>query len=367
MSTRSCPAGPDGVRVMVVLNERTPRTAVDVYRALERLKAEGGLDASVVYPYLSRLDELRDRTLVVEDLIRSVTEFRPSILLWVHAHDLGISAKVSDMLRRASGGCAIGFWEADWYDWFQKPFPRQTLGLLKSSDTVFVCGEGAFSGWLKRSGCRDVRYVPSTGDGRFVEHLVPRVFDFDVVMIGSKVRSRVPFRTMGGAVERSKLVEAFTRQYGARFAVFGHGWAGPSAQGPVPFEQQADICGRAACVLGNNHLYARYYFSNRLPIAMQAGRPVVHARVEGYEEVFGRDSGVRWFTTIEEALEKAQGVVSNPSCTAADAEEARVLAESRFTTFHALSYMIRVLSSKRSAQTSAEGIVANPWIDRERL
>ena len=186
-------------------------------------------------------------------------------------------------------------------------------------------------------------------------------------MIGSRMSSKLPFKRMPGSSMRRQLAARFTSRFGSRFAVFGSGWTGPSAHGPVPYAGQAEVYGRSAAVLGCNNLYAKYSFSDRLPIALQSGRPLIHEFVEGAQEVFGVDSGVRWFRSIEEALHLTEEILNNPEQALVQAERARLLAEDRFTTYDALGYMIRALNSKRRSCGGAGEIVDNPWIGRTNL
>jgi len=357
----------EGARVLLVLNERATGDAVDCYRALRRLESEGIVDAWAVYPYLARSSVGVVGEAMIEEISHAVVALGATVLIFTHLHGVGVFASSVRRLRAAHPKLVLGFWEGDWYEQYRKPFPRESWGTCAECDIVFVCGDGYVGRQLKRHGCHDVRYVPLTGDDRFLKQPTQSTYEFDVTMICSLVTSRIPFKRMPGSSMRQRLAARFTSRFGSRFAVFGSGWSGPNAHGPVPYGEQAEAYGRSAVALGCNNLYAKYYFSDRLPIAMQAGRPMVHEFVEGAVEVFGIDSGVNWFRSVDEAVRLTEAVLGDPEGALRRAERAHLLAEDRFTTYHAMQYMICALSSKRSICPGVDGTTANPWITRDLL
>ena len=133
--------------------------------------------------------------------------------------------------------------------------------------------------------------------------------------------------------------------------------------------QQAEAYGAGACALGCSNWFTPYYFSDRLPIAMSAGRAVVHYRGEGFDQVFGEHPGVFWYTDLEGAWRQVRRVLDDPDSAAAGAARACELAVGRFTTYDTVAYMVEVLQAHAAARqrNAAVAPVGNPWIRRAVL
>jgi hypothetical protein len=174
---------------------------------------------------------------------------------------------------------------------------------------------------------------------------------------------------MPGARQRSRLVETFTREFGSRFAVFGAGWSGVSAQGTIPFVEQTRAYARGRVVLANVNLSGPYGFSNRLPIAMSSGVPVVHSMIEGADKVFGDEPPLRFFVDEVDALGQVRDLLSRPQLELdALGRSARLLALSRFTILDGLRYIVQVLDAVRQDSLGLSGDAPhNPWLPLEDL
>jgi hypothetical protein len=353
-----------GMRLVVALNETQIGCQEGVRAALDRSLEAGRVEAVAVYPFLSRENEGASSETLVAELLAEIRDLNANALLWVHTSTTHVSASAIADIRSALKDGVVGYWEGDWYLAFRKPLPRAALRLMVGSDVVFLCGEGGLSKSIARAGAQDLRYVPLPTDHRFGPIVQQGDFACEVVMVANRVRSRVPFKSLPGSIMRERVVRLFSERLGGRFWVYGHGWSGPSAQGPLGFVEQAQAYSAARVVLGTNNCYARFYFSDRLPIAMSCGRPVVYYRDEGYEEIFGADSGVYWFKTPEQAWSMYESVVANPQAAQARASAGRRLAESLLTMSRAVDYILEVMSATRR-QDSLE--VPNPWIPWSRL
>lgn len=350
--------------MLLVLNESEPMAAIDCYVALGQLQAEGMLTQWSVYPFLARMRSGLSAEALAAEIEAEAAALSATAVVLTHFHGTGIGPSLVHRLRETCPDASVGFWEGDWYARYRKPFPKSTLQVVRACDFVFVCGEGYVTRLFKQHGCADVRYVPLTGDDRFVPQSPPSSFDFDVVMIGGLARSRLPFKSMPGSIVRRRLVAAFSERFGSRFAVFGPGWTGKCARGPVPYAEQASVYGRAAVVLGCNNLSARYYFSDRLPIGMLSNRPVIHEYVEGYEEVLGVDSGVCWFRSPSEAVAAAARVLEGRGDALVSPGRALSIAQCSLKTYNALDYIIRVLHEPTEGRGTPN---CNPWIRRPIL
>lgn len=356
------------MKLLLVLNENPPGAHSDVHCSLNELKEQGILKNFHVYPFLARLaDGLNDME-VTRELVNIAQEFQPSAILWSHTGRLSVAEDDIFKLRNLSSRPAIGYWDGDIY---QKPQPlaKEIITLCKKSDVVFVQGEGDFSSILKKNNCHDIRYVPGTTDtNRFCSlRASDQKIRFDVVMIGNNVSSKLPWRTAPGSRWRKELAEFFYKKLGNRFAVFGHGWKAGYGKGPLPFDEQVNAYHSSRVGLGvNNAIGARYYFSNRLPIALSSAVPFIHNYEPGYEEIFKPIEDFHFFRTTSEAWELTKQLLEK------DQKELDLIgrqgydfSRNRLTTTEAMRYMIRVLNEHWRSRNEGEKIdtTINPWIN----
>ena len=234
-------------------------------------------------------------------------------------------------------------------------------------------GDGDFTNLLNKNGCKDIRYVPAPTDtNRFCKlRSLDQEIIYDVVMIGNNVTSRIPWRTAPGSRWRKELAEYFFKKLGKRFAVFGYGWKAKYGKGPLPFSEQVNLYHSSRMALGvNNWLGPRYYFSNRLPIALSSGVPVVHNYESGYEEIFKPIEDFFFFKTTAEAWNMTKQLLGK------DQNEldkiglkAHMFAMNRLTATNMMRYMISVLMDYNLAQKKGKevAITANPWINAPQL
>jgi hypothetical protein len=219
------------------------------------------------------------------------------------------------------------------------------------------------------AGCTDIRFVPGTTDEwRFgIRGKISP--EFDVVLIGNNASSRLPWRTMPGARWRKKLVTLFEEKLGNRFAVFGQGWYGRSAQGSLPFEKQSSAYARGRIALGVNNLHATFYFSNRLPIAMSSGTPVIYNYEVGFERLFPSESGCLFYRNTEHAWEIARDFLSRSHDELTQmGRHAHDHAIRHFTITRVFHYMCDVLGSfhRRGDHGSVPCVqITNPWLEKE--
>ncbi|MBB2975530.1 hypothetical protein FHX49_001096 [Microbacterium endophyticum] len=179
--------------------------------------------------------------------------------------------------------------EADPYLAPLHPLPKEAAIAGSFADVVFTVGSGRFSNAFRRAGANDVRWEPSPFDPeRYpVPKLSGRKPQHDVVIIANRNRPRL--RGLPNWRDRIRFVGLMQEAFGERLAIYGNGWNGVGALGPVPFELQTQAIASGLISANWDH-FAREpkYFSNRLPISLLAGG--VHATTlhDGYGEIFGR-------------------------------------------------------------------------------
>lgn len=179
----------------------------------------------------------------------------------------------------------------------------------RHADLTFVTQVGGVGRGLVRGGARRVTLMPNGYcQARFDTDLDPAGYspDFDVVMIGNKIRCLNPSHSMFYAcLQRQRQVRALQKRYGRRFGLFGLGWDGwESAQGPIPYHRQVDICRRARVVVGAfPHSGLDYYTSDRDMIALRSGIPFVEYHIPRTDRLFVDGDTWHLFKTLPEMLQ----------------------------------------------------------------
>ncbi len=362
------------MKLLLVLNENPAGSHDDVHRALARLVEGGELQSFYVYPYLARLaDGLGDNEMLAE-IQKMAEEYRPTAILWSHTSTLHVSEDIVKGLRDSSSKPIMGYWDADIYQSPYKPLPKAVINLVKLCDVSFWPGYGEMIETLRALGCIDMRYVPLSTDELRFGAVRPKeaTFDFDVVMVANYVSSKIPWRTFPGSRWRKELAKYLFKKLGPRFAVFGYGWRGTYARGPIPFKEQNKIYHASRITLDVNNLHARYYFSNRLPIALSSGATVVSNHEEGIEEIFNQLQNPAFFRTTEQAWGIIERLLAKDQDELDDmALETREFALSRLTKTDIMKYIVSVLRSYKLAQDKKNGaiiqVAVNPWITIDQL
>jgi hypothetical protein len=169
------------------------------------------------------------------------------------------------------------------------------------------------------------------------------------------------------------MAGCLAKKLGARFAIYGYGWKGPYAKGKITFLEQMSCYHKSRITVAiNNALGAKYYFSNRLPIAMLSGITVVHNYEEGFEELFVSSGhhGVYFFKTTEEALEICDELLSKSQNELDEiGKKAFQFSFHKFTGTEVFKYMIDVLMSHKKAKDleHAVPLIKNPWISIPKI
>jgi hypothetical protein len=276
------------LRALIVLNENPLGSHSDVHEAFEQLVAESVIECCDIYPFLFHQELGVSHAEISRQILQLAAHGGHELIIWSHTGQLRVDLAVLEKLRRLPAKPTMVYWEGDAYHQLFKPLPVEALRIASGCDVTFLCSGGYTADKVIRAGCPSVFYAPnSASPTRF-----PRVWtptgrcNHDVVMIGNRVRGKVPFRAMPGARKRARLVRALEKRYGHRFAVYGHGWTGRCAQGPCEFDDQSRIYAQSRVAVGVDNLQAPLFFSNRLPIALACGIPVVNGYVVGHEMVF---------------------------------------------------------------------------------
>jgi hypothetical protein len=279
------------VRVLYVPNERGAARQHGMRRAFGNLVDAGLLEAWMPFSALWRVGDGETREAVQHQLLDVTQEFQPDLILLQHLGGTGFDERTFAQLRRTAPNAQLVYHEADPYTRFLHPLPREARAAAAACDVSFAVGSGTFLHNLRRAGAPAVRWVPSVYVPDNLREPDPQAAtEFDVVMIANRNQARL--RGLPNRRERARYVALLTRRYGSRFAIFGRGWSGPSAQGSVPYSQQQSILDAAVVSTNWDHFRSEpQYFSDRLPTALASASLHVTSNHEGYEHVFPAGTG----------------------------------------------------------------------------
>ncbi|WIE72757.1 hypothetical protein [Curtobacterium sp. MCJR17_020] len=321
-------------RVFYVPNEFGGFLQLGFRDPLQALAKTGAIAALEAFSVLNAIRSGEDPERSRDELVRRVREFRPDILLMQHLGHTGLRRHHFAALREACVSDFI-YHEADPYSRFLHPLPPEARNAGRAADVVFTVGKGVFKDNFRRAGSRDVRWVPSAyepGRSENFDRAIRTDRPYDVVIVANKNRPRL--RGLPNWRDRIRFVELMQEHFGGRLAVFGRGWDGPTAKGPVPFEEQ-DSAITSGWISANWDHFADEdsYFSNRLPISLAAGS--IHATTDhsGYDGVFGPATGKFLLrgSGPEALVEEIDRVLAN---TSVDERLAAITAGRRFAAEH---------------------------------
>lgn len=236
-------------------------------------------------------------------------------------------------------------------NWQPPYFPHEFQGASRAADITFTTQMGR--GALKMLSWGTKRIVLSPNSlcpVRFKAHTIDPLshkFDFDVVMIGSRNGGGLnPFNSFFWKVrQRTRIVQALSRHFGTRFAVFGRGWGDMvSAQGPIPFDEQQKAMMRGRVLVGGNpYTYSDYYSSNRLFFEVASGIPTVEWRVSRLNKILREDDQVYFADSIDGIIATCERLLkTNPIDLYAKAAKAAEGIATRHTQYNRLKFQLSV-------------------------
>jgi hypothetical protein len=321
--------------LMYLPNEVVEGDQVGPRDAFEGMLRDGVLSRYEAFSYLVEAQRHGAEQALMR-LLDRVRSHPPQVLLWQHVGSFPVDAKWLRRIREAAPDMHLLYHEGDAYGRWVKRLPRATRRVMAAADTVALVGRGEFAELVRSAGARHVLYSPSHTDNvRFARPWEPTPErDFDVLMIGNRVRSRVPWGSMPGAATRVALVRALGHRFGERFALFGAGWHGfIGNRGPVAYEAQEVTQRRAWMTVSWNHFdHYDSYFSDRVPNSLISGVPHVTNHQPGYEQVFGADPPLQWAHGVDELIAKVEHMLAQGPQPLIDlGRRAQAYATQRFT------------------------------------
>ena len=260
-------------RLLWVPNEIGDGLQFGYRRAFADLVAMGAIEHVEVFSLEQRMRAGGDPAEHRAALLDQAARFKPDVVFVQHAGYTGLGAAQID--RLLAGGAALLYQEADPYTRWIHPLPRTARIMGNRAAVVFTCGAGTFSANFRRAGARRVEWMPHTFDPGRVDAR-PNTADrsFDVVVVANQGRAR--FRPLPSAGQRRRFVDLLQQRWGSQMGLYGNGWTGPAARGPVPYSEQSDAIRSGRISANWDHFAAEpCYFSDRLPISLASGS--IHA------------------------------------------------------------------------------------------
>lgn len=274
-------------RILHVPNGRGDRPQPGLIRGFETAAAAGEIEAYDWYPLDRHVEQLGSKIAWQQMCIR-IASFQPTIVLMQHLSGPRRSCERIEELKRAARNATLIYHDPDAFG-FGKPLPSAAKQLIRTADVSIGCGSGGIANEFRRVGAARYCFAPPSYDperfGNAWDSSGPR--DFEVVMVANNNSSRAPWRKMPGGFERAALMKLMGERFGSKFAVFGRGWTGKSAQGPISYDQQQEAIRNAWVSVNWDYFPTEaHYFSDRLPIALAAGVPHVTTNHPGYSDFF---------------------------------------------------------------------------------
>ncbi|MEV0090190.1 hypothetical protein [Streptomyces sp. NPDC050738] len=216
--------------------------------------------------------------------------------------------EVLDWLWEA-GTPPLVVWEGDAWGGITKPLRERNLAWMRCADEVYSVAMGPQAALLRRACKRPVRYVPNTAPRHFIDDHRDHPPN-GVALIGKRL-TYLGVELIPGDRERYALARELQQLPGTRISLYGSGWRGPAARGPVPFHDQLAVMRQALITVGwNRYRDHTGYFSDRLPIALCAGRPHVGSRHPGLDWLPGPDRGLHLMDSPRAAADRVRDLLT---------------------------------------------------------
>lgn len=271
-------------RILWVPNEIGTALQSGYRRAFADLLAMGAVDEVEVFSLEQRMRAGGEAAAHRADLLAAAERFRPDLVFMQHVGHTGLTGKDVDAILRH--GARLLYQEADPYTRWLHPLPAAARAAGARADVVHTCGAGVFSDNFRRAGARRVEWTPHVFDPGRIDTAPKRAErELDVVVVGNRSRARL--RPLPSANDRRRFVDLLQQRHGTAVGVYGNGWSGPAARGPIPYSQQSEVV-RDAWLSANWDHFAdeACYFSDRLPIALASGSLHATTLHPGYAAIF---------------------------------------------------------------------------------
>ena len=282
------------LKILHLVNEKSGRVEDLSYNprvAFRELANEGIIHQPIHFSFLADWIKHGDPGITKNNILELVKVHLPNVLFWQHIEDFPVDDTFFARLRGLHPKIQIVYHEGDPYGRFFKRFSKSMKCLIKHADMVFWEGLGELRKWAVQYGAKSIYFSPSNFDtDRFLTPWDPyKHRKFDVVVIASIAKTRVPFVYFPGGYRRKRMVEKLEQTFRNRLALYGHGWSNKmrSYKGPLGFGDQVKAIRQGWISVNWDHFdHIGFYNSNRLPISLAAGVPHITTYHPGFEYLY---------------------------------------------------------------------------------
>lgn len=286
----------------MITNEPTIGDEPGFRDALEKLTARHEIDAWAALEPRAWLRAGLSWPECVTRTVQSTHTFSPDILIILSPGTCPWQgAEVTTVLGAAGGDVSLLYWEGD--PWGGRKRVNDSMdNWAARADILFTVAGGKQARRLADGGARDVRLVLQTychvqyaealvwSDSR--TDLIDRPVDV-ISICNSAVRWPLVPAGVPGARQRRRLVKSLQGERRIRFGVYGRGWSGATALGPIAYGNQVKAMRQSLITVNWDHFPSLPgYNSDRLPISLLAGRVHVSTRHPQTPWLPGIESGL---------------------------------------------------------------------------
>jgi len=273
-------------RVLLLTNESKPGDASGQINGFELLVSSGEIRSCNSTSHIEGYDKFPAH----ERVMNALTNFDYDVVvLWtpkVFPSDL---TKFEEIINKINGRPVL-YWEGD--PWSSNKKPKITIQMswwMSHSSIVFSTVSQPHVDLFKQAGAKHVSFCPNTYCHiKFAEQEIeppPKLetgYKADVCVIASNT-SRIPgVSGLPGNMQRWELVTRLRFDTDLTSNLFGRNWPRNWSMGYLPYSEQAREIRRYRMSLNWDHFPEyRDYSSDRLPIALIAGRPHISTKHPG--------------------------------------------------------------------------------------
>ncbi|SDK51186.1 glycosyltransferase [Streptomyces indicus] len=275
--------------------------------------------------------------------LRALAREEPPALLMVQSPQARTwSERQVRELLGALGGPPVLVWEGDAWGGPLKQPRRSNLAWMRRATVVSSVAAGEQQAMLRRAAGVPVHYSPHAAALRFhADEDDPGPVSSQVTFLGTR-RTFCGVELLPDDRERLDLVRRLARMDGCDLAVYGRSWSGSYARGPVPFHEQLAVMRRGLLTAGWDRYRSHTgYASDRLAIALCAGRVHVTSRQPGLEWLPGPEEGLYLADTPREAAELVRELLrEDPAELLARGARGRAWVRAHLTETHVLRHLL---------------------------
>lgn len=354
-------------RLLILTNESKPGDAAGQIDGYELLVESGELGSVLAVSH----KELFDSIPAFDRVMRTLTSHNYDVVLIWTPGLFPTATNEFDQMSEAIGSRMVLYWEGDAWGVVgtKKSVTPQMSWWMSRSDIVFSTVSQPHTNIFRSLGAKEIHHIINTYchlKFASTEEVLPKLpTKYEAVMIANNT-SQIPFFSgLPGSTRRWELTARLKTQCGERGRLYGSGWPARWSSGPLPYDKQCDAIREARLSLNWDNFHKYYdYSSDRLAIALIAGRPHVTTRHPGMVWAPGEDLGLFQETSPKMVMDRAKDLlVMDPDVTWKLGLEAHAWAKNRVSHRETARYiMSTVFDHVKKPPEDPWGKLPGPWI-----